>query len=337
MQKQSIIPSVVGIGSTNYGLLETRRNQRGKPHVVAFNGATYLVGEGVERYSRVVERMDLLRLGDSQEARALTYATLGTLLGEGYHTISATVGFPVELMIDRDKARATLRTLQKWMVGEHSFDINGDAVTVNVLKINAASQPSGTYAAWALNDDGKSVLTEQDKRATVAICDPGFNTLDLQVIGPGGRLVGTHTGGETLGMRRAAEVLQELLERRGVRLSLHQCDDLIRNNTQEVETMGGFDNVGAEVAQARSRAESGIIAYLTRKWETLSASRILFTGGGSEAMKAALLQQYPTGRVLQNAVTANALGLARLARANYEGPVIGLDPGFGSFKGVLIY
>ena len=103
------LSSVVGVGDTDLGLLSLgdlgRRGRVTQPHTIQFNDAAYLVGEGLTRFARPVERMDLQRLGDGPEARALTYATLGLLLGPGIHFASLMVGLPVEVMADRGVAR----------------------------------------------------------------------------------------------------------------------------------------------------------------------------------------------------------------------------------------
>ena len=70
------MPSVVGVGETDMGLLSLgalgRRRRSRQPDQVTFDNVTYLVGEGVARYARPVERMDFLRLRDGPELRALS-------------------------------------------------------------------------------------------------------------------------------------------------------------------------------------------------------------------------------------------------------------------------
>jgi MYXO-CTERM domain-containing protein len=79
------VPSVVGVGETDLGLLSLgalgRRRRSRQPDQVTFDKITYLVGEGVARYARPVERMDFLRLWAVTELRALFYDILFRLLG----------------------------------------------------------------------------------------------------------------------------------------------------------------------------------------------------------------------------------------------------------------
>ena len=57
------LPSIVGVGDTDLGLLSLgdlgRRGRLIQPHTIQFNDAAYLVGEGLTRFARPVERMDL--------------------------------------------------------------------------------------------------------------------------------------------------------------------------------------------------------------------------------------------------------------------------------------
>jgi len=80
----AIVPSVIGVGQTDLGLLSVgelgRRRRSRQPDQVTFEGVTYLVGENVARYARPVERMDFLRLSDGPELRALFYNVIFRLL-----------------------------------------------------------------------------------------------------------------------------------------------------------------------------------------------------------------------------------------------------------------
>ena len=106
------VPSVVGVGQTDLGLLSVgklgRRRRSRQPDQVRFEGMTYLVGENVARYARPVERMDFLRLSDGPELRALFYDVVFRLLGEGQHRANVMAGLPVEVMADRAQAQSTV-------------------------------------------------------------------------------------------------------------------------------------------------------------------------------------------------------------------------------------
>jgi hypothetical protein len=325
------VPSVVGVGETDMGLLSLgalgRRRRSRQPDQVTFDKITYLVGEGVARYARPVERMDFLRLRDGPELRALFYDVVSRLLGEREHqgndtarslqdrlTINVLVGLPVEVMADREQARATLRALRSWMVTRHKYTVNGHEVTFDVESVKVMAQPAGTFFAWGLDNQGKWVRGRSALRASVAICDIGSHTLDLFTV-EGGEVVARFTGGDTVGMRRAAElIINAVRTGHGVDLSLHEADALVRQRHPRLHTAGGVVKLRAQVDQALDTTAAAVVTFVERQWGNgRQFAHLLFTGGGAEALKATLLRQYPHGVVLPNAVTANALGLARYA------------------------
>lgn len=71
------IPSVVGIGTTDLGLLDVgdvggKKAKRNKPLTITFARSEYLVGQHISDYARPIERLDFNRLTDTPELRALT-------------------------------------------------------------------------------------------------------------------------------------------------------------------------------------------------------------------------------------------------------------------------
>ncbi len=311
--KVAIVPSVVGVGQTDVGLLSVGfRRRQGVPDEVRFpDGTAYLVGENVPRYARPIQRLDFGRLADGPELRALFYSALYRLLGEGTFSISLLVGLPVEVMADRERALGTLRTLKGWVVGTHRFAVNGHSLEVQVTGVRALAQPAGAYFAWGLDDRGRWVRGQAMKDAPVAVCDIGFNTLDLFAV-QGGEVVGRFTGGDTAGVRRAAERLIGVVKARyGVDLSLPEADGLLR---AERPVLGGGEDLRPVVRQALQQAAAEIITFVEGRWGNgRQFATVLFCGGGAALLREELLRQYPHGVVLPDPVTANAVGLARYA------------------------
>jgi hypothetical protein len=177
------------------------------------------------------------------------------------------------------------------------------------------AQPAGAFFAWGMDEKGKWVRNSDDLQAPVAICDIGFNTLDLFAV-EGGDVVARFTGGDTVGMRRAAEIIaQGLKARHDVDISLHEADALLRERSPVLYTADGELDLGADVEQALNTVAAGVVQFIEQRWgNARQFAHVLFTGGGAEALKNALTDQYPHGVVLPEPVTANALGLSRYAR-----------------------
>lgn len=314
----AVVPSVVGVGGVDVGLLSIGnlgRRRRSEPDRVAFGGVKYLVGEGVSRYARPVQRMDFLRLSDGPELRAVFYDAVFRLLGRGnYQDVRLMVGLPVEVMAERERAEETLRAMRRWMVARHRFAVSDTPVTLQITDVKAMAQPAGTFFAWGLDDGGRWARAKEDLLKPVAICDIGFNTLDLFAV-QAGEVIARFTGGDTAGMRRAAELLINAVRaEHGVELSLHEADALLRRKRPVVYTADGEIDLRALVRQALDTAAAEIITFVEQRWGNgRQFAHLLFTGGGAETLREALLRQCPHGVVLPNPVTANAVGLARYA------------------------
>ncbi len=241
------------------------------------------------------------------------YDTLYHALGDVEEPLRLMIGLPVEVMADKQLARDTLRVLKSWLVGEHTFEIDDEdePVSLSVERIRAMAQPAGAFFAWGLNDHGKWARDTSDLEAPVAVCDIGFNTLDLFAV-QGGEIMARFTGGDTAGMRRAAEVLIGAVGAYDVELSLHEADALLRQRRPKLYTSLGEIDLWPQVKQALDTAAAGITTFVERQWgKGKQFAHLLFTG--AEALRGALLRQYPHGIVLPNAVAANAIGLARYA------------------------
>jgi plasmid segregation protein ParM len=224
------------------------------------------------------------------------------------------VGLPVEVMADRERALETLGGLRRWMVGEHQFAVNGEEVRLEVTAVRAMAQPAGAFFAWGLDNGGRWARSRADLQAPVAVCDIGFNTLDLFAV-EGGEVVGRFTGGDTAGIRRAAEMLiQGVRDRYRLSLSLPEADGLLRGQEPQRVVAGERVDLRPLVRQALENTASEVVTFIESRWGNgRQFAHLLFVGGGAALLREVLLRQYPHGVVLPDPVTANAVGLARYA------------------------
>jgi hypothetical protein len=352
--KTVAVPSVVGVGSMDAGGLTLanvahgRSGLKNRPARVAFDGVEYLVGHNVEFYARPIERMDFARFVDGPELRALLYATLHQSLGDGQNRIALAIGLPVEMLQDKFQAASIEAAMTNWMVGQHRFAVDDLNVEFEIVGLRAKiAQPVATWFDWGLDLNGQWARGRVAIHAPVLVIDHGFNTLDLVAV-DGGQISTRYTSGDTLGMRRAAEMTAENVRRQhNVELSLHEADDLVRsalsNKKAQIYVQGELVDVTAQVRQAINSLATDVVRFIERSVGTAGKFKVLLTGGGALALAARLTQQFRHAEVVPDAVTANARGLAKLARrpgflvkADEEGAegirLIGLDPGFGAVK-----
>lgn len=319
-------PSVVGLGDTELGLLTTGldgRRRQVKPFTVEAGGLRYLVGPNVHRWGRPNERLDFQRLYEGPEVRALTYAAWASVFDPGPEIeLSILHGFPVEILQDRPRGQAALTGLRSWQVGRHQFCVDGRPYTVIVTVIKAMAQPLGGYFLWGLDEDGSWVRSEADYNAPVAVADIGFNTLDLFGI-ERGQVISRLTGGQALGMHRAAETIRRHVRPTyGVDLSLGQADELIREHVHGHDALvyhaTGTAQVNPVVQQALDETFAAINQFLLEHWRDGGYRYLILTGGGAEALRKPLLRHWPAAICLPDPVTANVNGLARFARKLFK-------------------
>ena len=314
------LPAIVGIGSTDLGYLGTGfgRQNKHKPHTVTVDGTNYLVGQNVHRFAPPVERLDFQRLSDGSELRALLYAALWKITGAGNHTAALMVGLPVEIVQDKKLTQETLRTLRGWLVDTHRFTVDGESVTLTVTAVKGLAQPVGSYFAWGANVNGRWQMSRDALQKPVAICDIGFNTLDLFAV-QGGEVFGRFTGGDTLGMHRTADaIVRHVRQTYRHTLSLAEADALMRDYLAGGHAVfyhpAGEHDLAPVVRRALDTTFAGINQFIRQHWERGTRFRyLLLTGGGAQALKDRLLAQYPQAVMLPDPVTANAAGMAKFA------------------------
>ena len=334
-----MVPSQIGFGTTETGMLSRgflKSQRTSLPYKVTVNDREYLVGQNVEMYATPLQRMDFARLGDSAEQHALTYTALGLVLGPGEHPAAKiVVGFPVEVMRDEAKAKDVLKALMGWMIGTHRFLINNKAYGITIDKVIVIAQPLGGFYSWAISKEGKFRVPQTEVQGRILVVDIGFNTLDLYAL-KNMELEPKYTTGDTAGVRRAAELLMQHIQREfDVRISRTEANALLLSDHPIFETAGRGIDLTPVINQVLDAAATQITDICeTTVGNGKQFSRVLFTGGGSELLRKHMLNHFPFALVLPNAVMANASGCAYAGRLKwpYADVVIGLDPGFGGFK-----
>ena len=315
-----ITPAVVGVGKKERGVLgfPTPDSQLGrdKPLRVSYGGVEYLVGQNIHLYARPVQRLDFLRLSEGPELRSLIYATLWSILGGGSWQVALVIGLPIQILLDQGQAEDVLQKLKSWLLAKHVFRVNDQSAEVTISQIQVVPQVMGTYYVCLAGKNDS--LRPAGPNVRFGIADIGFNTLDLIGI-EDGNVIDRFTGGNTLGMRRAAEtVVNAVREEVDVELSLQQADDLIvqacKGQQSVIYHPEGETDVTRMVHQALDNAAASVCSFVERVWGNGRQFRhIVLTGGGAHALQEYLLKLYPCATLMRDPITANARGLAHWA------------------------
>ncbi len=327
------LPSKVGVGSTDMGALSLvglEKKKRGedalRPIQISSDDGVYLVGANVERNAQVLERFDAGKYTNSPELRAIMRALLAQLINGGSSDIAIVAALPVEVLAAAD-SNETIKGIEQWLVGEHTFTYDGKPARVNVRAVKAIAQPVGAFFAWGLDLNGNWVRDESDLTgATVAVLDSGFNTLDLLAV-KRGRIEKRFTGGDDLGVRVAAEEIANALNARfNIKWSMHEVDELIREYLDKRKVMRVFAGKKTDltpvVAQALNTLATRTVDYVQRTWRGASDfSYVLMVGGGALALDGQIKRHIPHATIPADPVTgeqidpvfANAIGGAKIA------------------------
>lgn len=316
------LPSVVGVGVTEAGAIDlaglgdTRRAER--PHQISTDDGQFLVGANVASYTRPIERMDFGRFTDGPELRAMVYTALAQLNVAGSQ-LGLVVGLPVEMLRVKSEAEQTATDIKAWLMGRHRFTLDGQEIAFEVVSLRAdVAQPLGAWLDWGLNDEGKWGKGPKGRAAPVLIIDQGFNTLDLFAIKEG-KPSQRYTDGETLGMRRAAELISQQVTRQfEVPLSLHEADSLLQQHLAgqpvSIYVHGDQIKITTIIKQALDNLSGEVIQFIERvTGKAANEFRIIMTGGGALALAPRLQRQYHHAEMAPQPVVANARGLAKLA------------------------
>jgi len=305
------------------GIVRTGKDRSARPSVVQFAGTSYLVGPSVHKFARPVERMDFDRFVEGTDTRALLYAALWPIVDGGSHTLKVALALPVEILLDRAQAHAVQDGMKQWMIGTHTFTLDGIPATFDIAAIRAtAAQPLAGWFSWGLNNNGQWCQGNDAAKAPTLIIDIGMNTLDLVAI-EGAQISTRYTGGQNLGMRRTAELITDTIHAtHGLDLTLHEADDLTRQvvNGQKAHVFmeGKAVDVTATVRHALQAHGTEIVRYVEAKIDKARQFSILLVGGGALAHGDRLRRQWKHAVTVDHPVTANAEGLAKMAnRPNY--------------------
>src|SRR5690606_12799635 len=116
--------------------------------------------------------------------------------------------------------------VRAWLVGEHRWQVNGEAHQVVVESAKITSQATGALFDYLLDEQGKFVPAHKGHmKKEIGIISIGFNTVELLVVQDSAP-VQRFTAGSTNGVRRLLELLNP-----GGLYSLGELDTQIRTGS----------------------------------------------------------------------------------------------------------
>ena len=303
-QSSVTFPSVLGqaqeLGTITLGL----GGRRARATRLVYDGVEYYTGEEAIEYSRTqASRQDRLRIGSTEE-RVLMLAALARLnVSEAF----IVTGLPVLWFEDNRQVR------RSWQ-SEHCFTWGKAERAIKIHKVLVRPQPWGGFYSWALGNDGRAIIGEEEMLRSYALLDVGWNTTDLNAI-VGLKPAPRWSGGEQIGMRQVAQIIGDWLSRQfKLEMTLHEIDQALRIGHTHI--YGTRIELADITRSATEAVAEQIVTKATNLWGNGERfGRVFILGGEAVVLGRALKSAFPAnGELLDSPALANAYGFAKYAQ-----------------------
>lgn len=299
----SELPSQVAIATGEVvGRLAGMKSAKAPMRVEA-GGVSYYVGAGAHDWGRPVESLDYERLNGAPEMVAIFYGALTQYAQQHKVTfnepVTLLVGMPLEPLTGQPATvKAVVNQVKGWMKGRHEWTADKRPFSIEIADVSVTSQPTGALYDFLLDGEGKFYSDRKPLvKKEIGIVSVGFNTVELMVA-QAGAPVQRFTGGETNGVRRLLELINQ-----GGLYSLGELDTALRSGT--LDTASHLDLWSREIA-----------GQIERKWgkSWRRFKQIVLVGGGAVLLNGYLTRVFMGWATMpERPVIAIARGLYKLA------------------------
>jgi plasmid segregation protein ParM len=297
-------PSVVGTAEEipfSIGLIQGQEDR-----VVRYGDWTFSYGEHALLQSRIQSTIfDRSRVRDHVYKMLFVAALveMSRQVSDCKH-IKVITGLPVDFFNDRAE-------VVKAFEGAYQITTNR-VIKCAVESVYVAPQPFGSLFRELLNDRGKIVSTDIEKRR-IGVIDVGTYTTDF-IVSDALRYVQRLSGTLRIGWSKVINKVQQVLsDRYHLELGPHEVDRDLQAGAARVH--GELVPLQPLVEPAVAEIQTAIIARARDLWgEAADLDAILVTGGAGSPVYDAVRDVYPHARLLDNAFWANVEGLQRFAR-----------------------
>lgn len=272
--------------------------------MIEFSGVRYAVGESAFTKGSEIAGLGMQRLLGSMEAKAITYAALGSYFrtyGRPKDGLSVYVGLPAELLTKAEKT-ATTDAVQGWLTGKHEWVQDGKATWAVIDSVTVRSQAAGAMYDMIHTLDGSSAKDSRYATGNIGVISIGFNTVELS-----GMLLGkaadSMMSSDTYGVRR----LLEAYNSHG-RSKMPMLDFKLRRG----QLNGDYENI-------RQAWSDRVIGFADTIWgkNIYDLGRVIAVGGGVGYARPALEKMFGDRLwVPDNHIVSIARGLYKRAVAD---------------------
>ena len=295
-------PSVVGDGnksSMSFRISPTKTRKSLVDNLqIEYNDKLYYIGAPAIRHSNYLSRDLSLGRDFGLEYEVLFCGALSLFCDEKENSFKVVTGLPPERM-------HLAGGLVNKMVGEHVMSVvdNGkkEQLKIIVEDLEVVPQPLGTYWAEYFEQDN-----DKARKGRVGILDIGFGTSDLIAI-EDEEYLPTKSRTVNIGTSSAyKEISNTLFAKYGVMKEIHSLDEIVISKL--VKISGESHDVTPILEEAFERLASKLFIELNSTWLVKDFDNLLFTGGGSHAVRKHLRPRLPHSTQIVEPFTANSRG-----------------------------
>jgi plasmid segregation protein ParM len=294
-------PSVIGEGGSFQDILSFRKDTNKIENLrIEYKNKAYNVGEAAIKHSNYLYRdMSLSRsYGDDF---SILFITALSLFHNGYENqFRVVTGLPPERMHLSREIRDVLK-------GEHMVSVyeNGEPkkITINIADVAIIPQPIGTF--WAEYSQ-KIMDSKEIEQGKIGVVDIGFGTSDFAVIEDQEYIPGKSIT-VSIGMSMAyKEISKAILTEYGIAKQSHSLDEYIIKG--KLKKAGTTYDITGLLDRCYERLAQNILVEINSSWSVDEFDKILFTGGGINALDKFLIPKFAQGIKVSDPFIANSLG-----------------------------
>jgi plasmid segregation protein ParM len=230
----------------------------------------------------------------------LFLAALSLFSDEPENKFKIVTGLPPERMHLADSIKELIK-------GEHVFSVfekgRYKEIKPIVLDIEVIPQPIGTFWAEYAQSiaEGKNLGLNK-----IGVVDIGFGTSDFAVI-EDQVYIPEKSVTIPIGMSNAyKEISKALFAEFGIAKESHSLDEIIIKG--KIKKAGVTYDIKRIIDNSLEKLSQNILIEISSNWVTDEFDKILFTGGGGQALGKFLVPKFEQGVVVEDAFTANSKG-----------------------------
>lgn len=294
-------PSVIGDATISTQTLSFKKDLSKINNLrIMYDNKAYHIGDSAIRHSNYLYRDLSISRSFGNDFEILFLTALSLFSDEFENQFKVVTGLPPHRM-------HLANGIKDLVKGEHMFYIfeNGQykKTRLEVIDIDIIPQPIGTfwYEYGQYIEEGKNLAHNK-----IGVIDIGFSTSDFAVI-EDQEYIPEKSVTIPIGMSNAyKEISKILFTEFGIEKESHSLDEAIIKG--KIKKAGEIHDITNIIDNCLEKLSRNILIEINSNWTIDEFDKIIFTGGGGQALGKFLVPEFEQGIVVEDAFAANSKG-----------------------------